>query len=303
MALVDYRLAETMELPDGRTVEWETIGDGPPLMWVEGGPGLWAHQARPEAELMSNMFRCHLVNAPGCGRTTRPTDMNAYGLTEIIAFFDAVRQRLGLEQVTVMGHSWGGLVAAAWALAHPESVERLVIIDGYAGERLDGLNPDEIRLESERCLQRHANAPWYEEAMHALALGDELDMTGNEELWLAGYRPMWALYFADPESARSAPLLKQFRDEMRYNLDMTCAWTQPPHNFDDVSILESLGAVRCPSLVVAGEYDFICGPAWNRPIAAAIPGARYVEIPGAGHMPQWEQPDAFKSALAGWMSR
>jgi proline iminopeptidase len=229
--------------------------------------------------------------------------MNEYGLSEVIAFFDAVRLRLGFERVTVMGHSWGGLVAAAWALAHPASVERLIVVDGYTGDRLDGLDPDEIRQESERCLARHANAPWYEEAMRAFQLGDDLDNSGDEELWLAGYRPIWAFYFADPESPRSAPLLRRFRNEMRYNLDMTCAWTQPPHHFDDMSILASLSGVQCPSLVIAGEHDFICGPAWNRPIAAAIPGAHYVEIPDAGHMPQWEQPEAFKSALAEWMAQ
>ena len=138
--------------------------------------------------------------------------------------------------------------------------------------------------------------------MRAFELGDELDTSENEELWLAGYYPIWALYFADPESARSAPLLKRFRGEMRYNLDMTCAWTQPPHHFDDMTILPTLTTVRCPALVIAGEHDFICGPSWNRPIAAAIPGAHYVEIADAGHMPQWEQPAAFKSALAAWMA-
>src|SRR5262249_57991789 len=96
--------------------------------WVEGGPGRWAHLARPDAALVSDLFRCHLVNAPGCGRTSPPADVSGYDLPGIIAFFEEVRVRLGLGHVAIMGHSWGGLVAAAWAAAHPESVDRLVVI-------------------------------------------------------------------------------------------------------------------------------------------------------------------------------
>lgn len=118
----EYPLAETLTLEYGRTVEWETVGDGPPLIWVEGGPGLWAHLARPDVELVSDLFRCHLVNAPGCGRSSPPVDISGYDLPGIIAFFEDVRMRLGLGRVTVMGHSWGGLVAAAWAAAHRDSV-------------------------------------------------------------------------------------------------------------------------------------------------------------------------------------
>ncbi len=72
MSLIAYPLAEILVLGDGRTVEWEATGDGPPLMWVEGRPGFWAHLARPDVELVSDLFRCHLVNAPGCGRTSPP---------------------------------------------------------------------------------------------------------------------------------------------------------------------------------------------------------------------------------------
>jgi len=82
---------------------------------------------------------------------------------------------------------------------------------------------------------------------------------------------------------------------------MNGAWFGDTHHFDDIDILPALAAVKCPSLVVAGQYDFICGPAWNRPIAAAIPAARFVEIADVGHLPQYEQPDGFRAALLDWL--
>ena len=83
---------------------------------------------------------------------------------------------------------------------------------------------------------------------------------------------------------------------------MSNAWFGGVRHFDHIDILPSLAEVKCPSLVIAGQYDFICGPAWNRPIAAAIPAARYIEIADSGHIPQYEQPDAFRDTLLGWLA-
>jgi proline iminopeptidase len=253
--------------------------------------------------LVSDLFRCHLVNAPGCGRTSPPTDIAGYDLPGVIAFFDETRDRLGLGQVTVMGHSWGGLVAAAWAAAHPESVGRLVVIDGYPGS-YEGSGPavdySAARTEQERAYARHASEPWYDAAVRALAVAD--DEEWDEEAWISGFDPAWPMYFADPDSPLSAPHLARVRAEVRSNRAMSNAWFGGIHHFDHIDILPSLAGVRCPCLVIAGQHDFICGPAWNRPIAAAIPAARYVEIADTGHLPQYEQPGAFRAALLDWLA-
>jgi proline iminopeptidase len=250
------------------------------------------------------LFRCHLVNAPGCGRTSPPADISGYDLPSIITFFEEVRDRLGLGRVTVMGHSWGGLVAAAWAAAHPDSVERLVVIDGYSGS-IDAsgsvVDKDAVRAEQERAMARHASAPWYEAAARVIA-GDERDDDSDEQSWISGFDPAWPLYFADPDSQLAAPHLARIRAEVRMNMALYDSWFGGVHHFDDTDILPSLARVTCPSLVIAGQDDFICGPAWNQPIAAAIRGARYVEISGAGHIPHYEQPAAFRAALLDWLA-
>jgi proline iminopeptidase len=301
--LTEYQLAETLTLEDGRTAEWETVGGGPPLIWVEGGPGLWAHLARPDVELVSDLFSCHLVNAPGCGRSSLPADISGYDLPGIIAFFEGVRERLGLGRVAVMGHSWGGLVAAAWAAAHPGSVDRLVVIDGYPGGyegSASVVDYSAARAEQERAYARHASEPWYDGAVRALAGADNEEW--DEETWISRFDPAWPMYFADPYSPLAVPHLERVRAEVRSNRVMSNAWFGSVHHFDDIDILPSLAGVTCPSLVIAGQHDFICGPAWNQPIAAAIPAARYVEIADSGHLPQYEQPDAFRAALLGWLA-
>ena len=288
-----YPLAEVLGLPDGRLVEWEATGAGEPLLWIEGGPGLPAHLARPDVQLFADRFRAHLVNAPGCGRTTAPVTAAGYGLDAHVQFFDAFRRARGLGPVTVMAHSWGGLVALALALAAPDAVLRLIVIDGYAGAV--SIPEAEATTERELALDRVRGEPWFDDAVARFDEG--LDISARE--LDARFEACWPLYFADAGSARSRSHVERLQRETRWNIDAARAWEPEP----PVDLLPELSRIACPTLVIAGEHDFICGPAWNRPIAAAIPGAVYAEIPGAGHMPQYEAPDEVRRVVVDWLDR
>ena len=282
-------LENLLELPDGRVVEWEATGTGMPLLWIEGGPGMPAHLARPDVALVADRFRAHLVSAPGCGRTSPPKD---YGLDTHVRFFDEVRRALGLGPVTVMAHSWGGLVALALALDVPDAVERLIIIDGYAGEA--SVPEDVAAAARHRSFNRLRDRPWLDRAVAAFGLDMEPTSRELDERFAA----CWPLYFAEPESDLSRSHIARLQREDRTNIDAARAWDPEP----PINLLPRLSAIHCPTLVFAGEHDFICGPVWNRPIADAIPGAVYAEIPGVGHMPQYEAPDEFRRVVLEWLA-
>ena len=282
-----FPLANLLELPNGGVAEWEAIGTGAPLLWIEGGPGLPAHLARPDVELLADRFRAHLVNAPGCGRSSPPAD---YSLETHVRFFDEVRGALGLGRVTVMGHSWGGLVALAFALAFPDAVERLIVIDGYAGDSTVSVGI--ATAERERAFDRIRALPWFEAAV---AVFDEEVATARELDERFGR--CWPLYFAAPDGPASRAHIERLTREQRWNLDAANAWEPEP----DIDLLPQLRTLRVPTLLIVGEHDFICGPAWNWPIADAIPGAVYAEIPGVGHFPQYEAPAAFRRVVLDWL--
>jgi proline iminopeptidase len=284
-----FPLANLLELPDGRVAEWEAIGTGEPLLWIEGGPGLPAHLARADVELLADRFRAYLVNAPGSGRSSPPAD---YSLETHVRYFDEVRRGLGLGQVTVMGHSWGGLVGLAFALAVPDAVERLVVIDGYAGEST--ISEETATAEREIAFDRIRALPWFEHAI--AAFDDDLDITGRE--LDERFEACWPLYFAEPDSPRSRQHIERLRRETRWNVDAAKAWEPEPA----IDLLPQLRILSVPSLIIVGEHDFICGPAWNRPLADAIPGAVYAEIPGVGHFPQYEAPDEFRRVVLAWLA-
>jgi proline iminopeptidase len=287
-----FALASLMALPGGHQVEWEAVGEGPPLLWIEGGPGLPAHLARPDVALFADRFRCHLVNAPGCGRSTPPASTDGYSLEAHVRYFDEVRRALGLGPVTLMGHSWGGLVALALAIEVPEAVERIVVLDGYAGEA--SVSEDAAAAERDQALDRVRDAPWFEDAVTRFAV-DDANETARE---LDGrFAACWPLYFAAPASDRSRPHIERLARETRWNIDVVRAWAPEPQ----IDLRPSLARLDIPVLVVVGEHDFICGPVWARAIADAAPRATYHEVADAGHMPQYEAPTEVRRVVLDWL--
>jgi proline iminopeptidase len=291
--LPDIRLDHVLELADGRVVEWEASGRGEPLVWIEGGPGFWAHLARPDVALLAPWFRCHLVNAPGCGRTSPPSDPAEYDLDGHVRFFEEVRAALGLQRVVLAGHSWGGLVALAYAVAHPGRVARLLVIDGYAGVASVDLPAAEAEQEAAIAhLAAHSDPGWLK-----LALTSIPGFAETEAEQLERYDPCWPLYFADPGGAPARRHVERLRQEARWNIDVGRRWEPEP----PIDLRPELDRIACPTLVVAGEHDGFCGPVWARAVAHHITGARLEIIAGVGHTPQYEAADEFRRVVAAWL--
>ena len=94
----------------------------------------------------------------------------------------------------------------------------------------------------------------------------------------------------------TAARLDELRSVLKANLAAGQAWEGGLYQSVDLRPL--LGRITCPTLVVAGELDFICGPAQAQPIAAAITGSRLVVLGGCGHMPSIEAPGEYRHAVA-----
>ena len=163
-----------------------------------------------------------------------------------------------------------------------------------------GLNsePQTVSCDGcERALDRVRDRDWFPAAQAAEEVWGRLAAISPEELREAN-NPGWPRYFAEPESAASRSRIERLGREVRWNLEVLRFW-EPLESTTDLRPI--LARIACPTLVVVGEHDFVCGPVWNRPIAAGIRGATYVEIPGVGHIPHYEAPEAFRRVLFDWL--
>lgn len=132
---------------------------------LPGGPGLGAAYMRDQAELFADTLESYLIDPHGSGRSTPPREASAYSPEGHAAFYDEVRQALGLGDVMLLGHSFGATTALTYAALFPERVIGCIAVAAF------GIGPDTgtaaasaAEAEYERALVRHAGAEWYSEA-------------------------------------------------------------------------------------------------------------------------------------------
>src|SRR5580704_1363476 len=152
-------LTQRVDLGGGRKASYEVIGDGPPVLYFQGGPGFSAALLRPEAQLLADHFAVYLIDPSGSGDSTPPSDLSQYDHIGHARFYDEVRGALGVDSATIMGISFGGIVALTYASLYPETTTRCISVAARAvGEEIEG---EEAAAEMQAFLGRHSNQPWY----------------------------------------------------------------------------------------------------------------------------------------------
>ena len=254
---------------NGRAIAYRAAGDGPPLVLLHGiGSGSASWEAQFDG--LSPRYRVIAWDTPGYGGSDplpgeRPSSA-AYG-DAVAGLLDG----LGLERVHLLGHSLGGLIAAAFSARHPERLSSVTLSDA-AGGYLN--SPEEIRVG-------RLNARI--EAMTALGPAEVAKRRAREVLSPAASEETYG---------------KVVRVQSRVRPDGYVQAARMLHNSD---ILADAAKIRAPALVMYGSEDTVTPEAIGRDIAAAIGGARYVSLEGLGHASYVEGPEAFNAALAGFL--
>lgn len=263
-------MSEWLTTDDGRTLAYERRGSGPVLVCHPGGPGF---SARPfdDAAGLDESLTLVLLDPRGTGRSERPGDPTAYGIGDYVDDLEQLRRHLGPETIDLLGWSHGGVVAMAYAAAHPSRVAHLVLVATLA--RFQAEQEEAMR----DAMEQRAHEPWYEDAVAALEEEQAGTFGSDEELGELAFRE-FPLYFA-AYGERERAYLERIREPA--NADTLRFFNQ--EIFPTFDLRPELARVAAPTLILAGERDFICGPVCAEDIAGAIAGARTVVIPGAGH--------------------
>jgi len=261
-------MTESFGRKDGRALTYRREGAGPTLVCHPGGPGFSSVYLADLAGL-ADTFTLVLLDPRGTAASEPPEDVRAYTTADYVADVEDLRRHLGEEQVDVLGHSHGGVVAIAYAAAHPDRARRLVALN-----TLVRIQPEEM----EEIMARHRDEPWYDDARRAL---DEEEAgtyeSGDELNEIAGR--FWPMYFAHyDETAR------RYIDECitpeRPNPDALRVFNETLETWDMRPELERIVA---PTLVLTGSEDFICGPRCADDIASGIAGSHKVVLEECGH--------------------
>jgi proline-specific peptidase len=271
-------VTESFRTEDGRTLTYRREGAGPVLVCHPGGPGFSSLYLSDLAGL-GDTFTLILLDPRGTAGSSAPADPRAYTTADYVADVEELRLHLGVDELNILGHSHGGVVAMAYAAAHSARTRRLV-----AADTLVRLHPEEM----DEIMFKHRNEPWYDDARLALEQEDAGDYANEAELREIARR-FFPMYFAD-FGERAEKYLDECVTPERPNPDALKLFNEGIAEWD---MRPRLAGVRAPTLVITGTEDFICGPACAADIEAGITGSKKILIEGCGHFSFVEEPMRF----------
>lgn len=270
---------------DGCHIWTAVAGNGPPLVFCHGGPGLWDYFDGVAATL-DNLVQTVRWDQRGCGRSER---RGPYTVARFVADLDAVREHLGTTRITLLGHSWGALLALRYALDHPDRVSQLIYVSGTGIDPEDTWRPTYHGNIEQRI---GADAPRWKE------LGNR-DRTPAEDQEFAILQ--WSADFVDPDTARQHA---QRLGTPWLGINYECANainTEVRQHLQDHDMPARCGSLAVPTLIIDGDQDL--RPRWAvDSLADALPNVQRVTLAGAGHIPWAEDPTGFRQAVARFLA-
>jgi proline iminopeptidase len=270
---------------EGGTVRYRVLGSGErTLVLLHGGPGGGSLYLKPLERLAGPDRRVVTYDQLGCGDSDRPNDPSLWRAERFVEELERLRAHLGLEEFDLYGHSWGGMLATDYALAHQEHLRSLVLASTIAdaallqremARLLDGF-PAEVR----ETLRRHEEAGTTESAEYQEAITavyrvhlcrcdpwpPEVEKT-FEDFAMGVYVPMWG------------------PSEFAF-----------VGNLADWNRVDRLHEIEVPTLVTVGRHDELT-PACSEQISERLPNARLVVFENGSHMTFWEETERYLSVV------
>jgi proline iminopeptidase len=262
------------------------------LVVVHGGPGFSLESVRADFAPLAAHRRVIYYDQRGNGRSSLIDDPAALAIPRHIADLEAIRRHFGLEKMNLLGNSLGGLLISAYAAAHPDRVERL-ILDVAAPPTLDYLRLMNARVEA-RAAERLSAAEQARlrllfQPRHWLEAEDPLatcDTFGRLILRIYAFDPAVTvpirgnLCAGPPEVVRRSQWVNQ------------AIW----RSFGEFDLRPAVRRVTAPVLVIHGAGDVIPLAA-ARDWAASYPNARLLLMHRSGHLVHLEEPALFFTAV------
>ncbi|MDH3702905.1 MAG: alpha/beta fold hydrolase [Alphaproteobacteria bacterium] len=246
-------------------------GAGPPVILVHG-MGLNRHMWEWQLARLTDHFTVIRYDLLGHGESDRPA--GPYQMRQFVDQLDRLIGALELPPCGLVGFSLGGMIVRAFAVADPDRVKALAI-----------LNSPHDRTESERAAMR-------ERLQRAERHGPASTIDAALERW-----------FTTEFAARRPDVLDRVRRWMAANDPAAYAAIYRVLAEGDADLTHAIAAIRCPTLVLACAEDHGNSPAMARKMGALISGARVAIVPDLKHMGLAEKPSAISSVLLPFLQK
>lgn len=273
----------------GHETWYRSVGDGTgvPLLCLHGGPGS-THLGLTSLEQLGDERRVVLYDQLGSGNSSKPSDPSLWTVELFLAELANLRDALGLEQVHLLGHSWGGMLAQEYALTQPRGLVGLVLSSSLSSAarwreeslRLRAALPSEIREP----LDAHEAAGTTDDPEYERAILGFL------------HRHLCRL---DPWPPLVEEALRSTNLEV-YNTMWGPSETHPTGVLAGWDVTARLGEIHVPALVLCGRHDEAT-PLQAATIAQALPDAELVIFEESAHMAPVEETERYLATVRAFL--
>jgi len=265
------------------------IGQGRPILVLHGGPDFDSRYFLPDMDQFADAYRLIYYDQRGRGRSAVNVQPEDVTLDSEMTDLDAVREYFALGRTTLLGHSWGSVIALEYAIRHPDKVSRLILMNPAPASALDWKRLRDARVAAlGDDLQR----------MRAIAATDAYK-EGDPDAVTAYYRIHFTQAVRKPAdldrlmarmhaSFSREGVVKARQVEDRLNAETTLV-----AGYD---LLPKLRSLSIPTLVIYADHDFIPFETVS-PMARALPNATLVTLKECGHFSFMECPGAVRTSL------
>jgi pimeloyl-ACP methyl ester carboxylesterase len=269
---------------NGIDLFYEESGSGEPLLLVMGLAGdslAWMLQR----EAFAARYRTIVFDNRGVGRSSKPA--GPYSIAQMADDAAGLLDALDIEPAHVVSVSMGGMIAQELALRHPQRVRSLVLGCTYA--RPDAAVQGQL-VESLQFFGATQDADGQ----------IQVDLTTLDAM--AFIQRLLPLTFTPQFIMTELPkLMQMFSGALMYGFDMQAILAQVAAT-QGHDALDRLGQIRVPTLVLTGDADLLIPPSNSDTLAAAIPSASLVKLPGGSHGFNFETPDAFNREVLDFLA-
>ena len=285
-----YRMEEGFVDAHGVLIYYKIVGHGSPLMIVHGGPGASHDYLLPYLLPLARNNQLIFIDERGSGRSEKLEDVKQYTVENMADDVEAVRQALHLGKISLLGHSYGGVLAQAYAFKYQHNLTHLIL----GGTFYSTVEMNKVLAEEKASMPA--------EQLAKLDSLEKAGLFGKGKAWEKGRYP--------EEYAKLAwgdgyfPYLYQARPDPNYDPvpgNTTNSWELYREmwgsngefvidgNLKSVEYLDRLPGIHVPTLVICGDHDE-SNPRLSQTMHEKIAGSKLVIVPQAGHLAFVDQP-------------
>lgn len=261
------------------------VGSGDPIFLIAGGPG-GAHPGMRSYDSLANGHTLIYFDAFGRGKSDTAKNVREYSLKRDIEDLEGLRKAMGFGKITVLGHSYGTVVAQGYALQYWQNVDHLILVAPFHSNAMWQENDDN---------SNHEIKTNYPEVWDTLMVIRKQGYVSSDSLHQAIYGrvPYGFLYGYNPDNfvrRGSRPYPNPFNSKLYYQMvgkDGDFVVDSDIGTFDYRPYLKGL---KMPVLILAGRYDRVAVPRMAVQYREYCPQAKFVLFEKSGHNPQVEEP-------------